>query len=183
MLDVAEQVFAERGFAAASMDDIAEQVGVSKPMLYEYFGSKEGLLVGCINRARSELRTITERAVGDATDAEDALRRAVLAFFEYIGERRVSWCMLRHESAVTVPWAVEEIEGIRRQQTDLFARLTSGYLPGADPKELEVAAEVVVGACERVALWAERRGDVSSSDATEYVMRLVWFGLVSLADR
>jgi AcrR family transcriptional regulator len=41
ILSVAEQVFAERGYHAASMDDIAEMVGVSKPMLYEYFGSKK----------------------------------------------------------------------------------------------------------------------------------------------
>jgi AcrR family transcriptional regulator len=183
MLDVAEQVFAERGFAAASMDDIAERVGVSKPMLYEYFGSKEGLLVGCINRARTELRQVTERAVAEADDAEDTLRRAVRAFFEYIAERRVSWCMLRQESAVTVPWAVDEIEGIRRQQTELFATLAAGHLPGAGPLELEAAAEVVVGACERIALWAERRGDVSGSAATEYALRLLWSGLVSVAER
>lgn len=183
MLDIAEQVFAERGFAAAAMDDIAERVGVSKPMLYEYFGSKEGLLVGCINRARSELRAVTERAVAEASDAEDAMRRAVRAFFEYIEERQVSWSMLRHESAVTVPWAVEEIEGIRRQQTALFATLTAGFLPDSTRMELEAAAEVVVGACERVALWRERRGDVSSVDATEYVMRFLWSGLVSLAQR
>ncbi|GDY33829.1 TetR family transcriptional regulator [Gandjariella thermophila] len=183
MLDVAEQVFAERGFAAASMDDIAERVGLSKPMLYEYFGSKEGLLVGCINRARTELRQVTEHAVAEADGAEDALRRAVRAFFDYIEHRRVSWCMLRHESAVTVPWAVDEIEGIRRQQTELFAMLTAGYLPGAGPMDLEAAAEVVVGACERVALWAERRGDVSAATATEYVMRFVWSGLVSVAAR
>ena len=44
MLAVAERVFAERGFRSASMDEIAELVGVTKPMLYAYFGSKDGLV-------------------------------------------------------------------------------------------------------------------------------------------
>jgi AcrR family transcriptional regulator len=44
ILGIAEEVFAERGFQATTMEDIAERVGVTKPLIYEYFGSKEGLL-------------------------------------------------------------------------------------------------------------------------------------------
>ena len=59
MLDVAEEVFGERGYQATSMDEIAERCGVSKPMLYEYFGSKDGLLVACVSRSKAELLDVT----------------------------------------------------------------------------------------------------------------------------
>ncbi|GAA0627486.1 TetR/AcrR family transcriptional regulator [Kutzneria viridogrisea] len=177
MLAVAEEVFAQRGYLAASMDEIAEQVGVSKPMLYEYFGSKEGLLVGCIHKARTELREATEQAVVGAANAEQMMRLGLLAFFRFIAERRQSYSLLRQEAAVTVPSAVQEIEGIRRQQTDLMIGMMAAYQPDAAPVELEAAAEVLVGSCERLAEWCERRCDISPEQATDLLMGMVWTGL------
>ncbi|MFD9741382.1 TetR/AcrR family transcriptional regulator [Umezawaea sp. NPDC059074] len=177
MLDVAEVVFAEQGYLATSMDEIAERVGVSKPMLYEYFGSKEGLLIGCIQRARTELRTKTEAAIVGATGPEDLLRRGLLAFFEFIVEHRRSWALLRQEAAITVPSAEEEIEGIRTQQTALIGAVIAGFSPDLEPLEAEAFAEIVVGSCERLALWCERRPEVGPALATDYVMTVVWRGV------
>src|SRR5436190_5092981 len=126
MIEIAEAVFAERGYAAASMDDIAERVGVSKPMLYEYFQSKEGLLLACIRQSRAELREATKRSVSGSSSAEAALRNGLLAFFVFIRERRQAWSLLRNEMALIGTSAADEIEGTRRQQTDLIATLMSG---------------------------------------------------------
>jgi len=180
MLDVAEVVFAERGYLATSMDEIAERVGVSKPMLYEYFGSKEGLLIGCIHRARAELRGKTEHAIIGAEGPQDVLRKGLLAFFQFITEHSRAWALLRQEAAITVPSAVAEIEGIRTQQTDLIAAVISGLAPDVDELEAEAFAEIVVGACERLALWCERRPEVGPALATDYVINVVWRGI---ADR
>src|SRR6266545_370487 len=78
MLAVAEQVFAERGYRAASMDDIAERVGVSKPMLYEYFGSKDGLMRATIAHNRAAL--LAGAAAGEAAEEVEATRRQQTAF-------------------------------------------------------------------------------------------------------
>jgi AcrR family transcriptional regulator len=172
MLDIAEGVFAERGYLTASMDEIAERVGVSKPMLYEYFGSKEGLLIGCIRRARAELLDRTQRAITGANGPEEVLRRGLLAFFEFIAEHKQSWSLLRQEAAITVPSAVEEVEGIRRQQTDLIAAVIGSFDSDMDPVEAEAFAEIVVGSTERLALWWGRR-------PTGYVMDVVWRGVAS----
>src|SRR3954453_17192996 len=91
MLDVAEEVFAEQGYGVASMEDIAVRVGLSKPMLYEYFGSKEGLLLAAIARARTELREVTERAVSRAESAEDVLRSGYHAYFAFNEAHKRSW--------------------------------------------------------------------------------------------
>jgi AcrR family transcriptional regulator len=181
MVEVAEQVFSARGYAAASMDEIAELVGVSKPMLYEYFNSKEGLLLACIRESRSILREVTEQATVGAATAEDALRRGLLAFFVFIRDRREAWSLLRHEMALIGTPAADEVEETRRQQTDLIAALMSGYFDSGDDLRAEAAAEFVVGACERLAIWCERHDEVNPEMATEYAMDVLWSGLQSRA--
>lgn len=177
MLQVAEAVFSERGYAATSMDEIAERVGVSKPMLYEYFHSKEGLLLACIQASRAELREVTERATLGAPDAEEALRRGLHAFFVFIREHRQAWSLLRHEMTLIGTSAADEIEAIRRQQTDLIANLLGAYRDPEDPVLTEATAEFVVGGCERLATWCEKHEDVTPDQATEYAMSLLWGGL------
>ena len=177
MIEVGEQVFSARGYAAASMDEIAELVGVSKPMLYEYFNSKEGLLLACIRESRAVLREVTEQATVGAADAEDALRRGLLAFFVFIRERRQAWSLLRHEMALIGTPAADEVEETRRQQTDLIAALMSGHFDNGDELRAEAAAEFVVGACERLAIWCERHEEVSPELATGYAMDVLWSGL------
>jgi AcrR family transcriptional regulator len=153
MLTVAEEIFAEQGYLATSMDEIAERVGVSKPMLYEYFGSKEGLLIGCIHRARTELREKTAAAIAGAGSPEEFLRLGLRAFFEFIVDHQRSWALLRQEAAIAVPSAQEEVEGIRQQQTDMIGSVLVSFAPAIDPLEAEAFAEIVVGACERLAVW------------------------------
>ncbi|WP_285505731.1 TetR/AcrR family transcriptional regulator [Actinokineospora sp. NBRC 105648] len=178
MMTVAEDIFAERGFLAASMDDIAERCGVSKPMIYEYFGSKEGLLVACIRQARAELAKVTTDAVVGAQSAEDALRRGLVAFFEFTDARRRSWAlMLRNEAAVAGPAAAEEIEAGRQEQVEIDIALFTAFLPDAPRRDLEAAAQIVVGACERLSLWYVNEDEVSAEQAADYLMRTLWTGL------
>ncbi|MEY7974134.1 TetR/AcrR family transcriptional regulator [Saccharomonospora xinjiangensis] len=183
MIEVAESVFAERGYSAASMDEIAERVGVSKPMLYEYFQSKEGLLLACIQTARSALRGATEQAVLGATSAEDALRKGLLAFFEFVRDRRQAWSLLRHEMSLVGTSAADELEATRRQQTDLIASLMVGHLDVPDAALAHAMAEFVVGGCERLAIWCEQNEDITPQAATDYTMNLLWGGLRHLAPR
>lgn len=183
MMAVAEQVFAERGYVAASMDEIAEQVGVSKPMLYEYFGSKEGLLVACIRQARAELLQVTSQAALTAGTPEQMLRNGLVATFEFIRAHSQSWKLLRSEAAVVGPSAAEEIEAVRQQQTDLISATMAMYGPQPPPLDVDQAAEVIVGGCERLALWCERNPGTSPEQAAELVMQLIWSGIGAFVDR
>ncbi|WP_298175727.1 TetR/AcrR family transcriptional regulator [Saccharomonospora sp.] len=181
MIEVAETVFAERGYAAASMDEIAERVGVSKPMLYEYFQSKEGLLLACIQAARAELREATEKSVLGTTTAEDALHQGLLAFFTFARNRRQAWSLLRHEMSLIGTSAAEELEATRRQQTDLIAHLMDAYLNVPDPALAHAMAEFVVGGCERLAIWCEQNEEITPQAAADYTMSLLWGGIRHLA--
>jgi AcrR family transcriptional regulator len=183
MIAVAEEMFAERGYQAAAMDEIAERVGVSKPMLYEYFGSKQGLFLACIRQARAELLAVTTQAVSGVDSAEEALRSGLLAFFEFTDSHRRSWELIRHEATVAGQAAVDEIEAIRQQQTALQVALFATYLPDAPLSELEAASEILVGACERLSTWYVQQDDISAKQAADHVMQVFWFGLRGRLDR
>lgn len=182
MLQVAEAVFAESGYQATSMDDIAARVGVTKPMLYEYFGSKDGLLRACLGRARQQLHEQTVAAAGEGGDPREVMARAVRAFFDFVDEHAAAWAVLQAESMVTTGPGAQEIEEIRRQQSDYTQALLAG-LPGAaalGPVELAARAEMVTGACERVAVWRTAHAapaEISAERATELVMAALWPGL------
>ncbi|MEV0398594.1 TetR/AcrR family transcriptional regulator [Actinoallomurus sp. NPDC050550] len=180
MLDVAEEVFAERGYGAVSMEEIAERVGLSKPMLYEYFGSKEGLLLGVIRRARGELRETTEQAVGAAGSPEEVMRRGYIAYFRFNGAHRRAWLVLLQEP-VLMRSAAEEIEAIRRQQSEMMVGLLAAHLPDRPRRALEAYAESMIGACERTALWLARNPEVTPEEAADHLMDLTWTGLASPA--
>ena len=173
ILDAALTVFGEHGFRGASMDAVAERVGVTKPVLYTHFGSKEGLLLACIARARAELLEVTTAAAMAASGTEDMLRRGTLAFFRYLERREPAWTLLCSESSVTG----DALEGIRAQQTDFIAALLATQAPDAPAQRLTGWAQVIVGACERLAIWRGTDRTVTAEQATEYLMDLAWTGL------
>jgi AcrR family transcriptional regulator len=181
MLDIAEEVFAEQGYRAASMDDIAERVGVSKPMLYEYFGSKDGLLSACVARIRTDLYEATEEAMAGAGSPEDVLWRGLLAYFTFMDRHNRALAVIAQEPMLIPAAAADAIEATRRQQSGLTASLLAAFAPDVPPRAVEAYAEIIIGACERVSLWRARRPEVTPEEAARHVMDFSWRGLRALA--
>ncbi|GAC1569442.1 MAG: TetR/AcrR family transcriptional regulator [Candidatus Dormibacteria bacterium] len=183
LLNIAQALFAERGFRAPSMDEIALRAGVTKPVLYDHFGSKDGLIAACIRQAGAQLFREVAGAV-DATTAAAAgpaevLEAGFAAFFGFVESRGQGWFMLVGENSVVGP-ASEALESIRRQQAGYVAQQLAALFPAADSDEVSAFAEAIIGACERVALWRRERPDISAGRATTSLMSLVWGGLGSL---
>ena len=74
-LAAAHALFAERGYAAVTMDEIAAAVGVTKPLLYNYFGNKEQLYIACMERAGDALIATVVEAVADTRQPQRGARR------------------------------------------------------------------------------------------------------------
>lgn len=185
ILAVAEAVFAERGYQATTMEEVADRVGVTKPLIYGYFGSKDGLLSACVDRARAQLREATVSAwdamPGDAP-LEAVFESGIRAFFDFIDEHASAFALIQQEGAVAASTS-RDIERIRTQQSAVVAEAL-GRVPGLTSLPaglLEGYAEVVIGACERVAVWRLGRPEVTAGDATALVMAGVWHGIGSLA--
>ena len=97
-LVAAHALFAERGYAEVTMDEVAAAVGVTKPLLYNYFGNKERLYAACMERAGDALvKTILE-TVGDASSPSEALNDGLRAFFAFLDADRDAWAVLFDET-------------------------------------------------------------------------------------
>lgn len=173
LLDVAEAVFTEHGLQAASMDEIAERAGVTKPVVYDHFGSKDGLLAAVIERAGGQLQELTAAAVAGARDAEEALARGLHSYFTFLQARVGAWHAVLTETMATSTAAAEALEGVRRRQLDYIAPLISAQAPDVDPGSAHVYAELVIGAAERLGL---RCGELSPAQLTGYAMDVLWVG-------
>src|SRR5947209_14373087 len=99
MLDAAGLAFADHGFHRASMDAIAAAAGISKPMLYAYFDSKEGLYAAYVERSGQALLTALRNAAPTEAPARERLSAGVLAFLTYVDEHRTGWAVLYNEAA------------------------------------------------------------------------------------
>src|SRR5688500_2041 len=84
MLDAAVQIFSVNGYHETSMDAIAAQAQISKPMLYLYYGSKEELFGACLDRELSRFVEEVRNKIDFTQSPKDLLRNAVLAFLNYI---------------------------------------------------------------------------------------------------
>ncbi|MBS2538509.1 TetR family transcriptional regulator [Catenulispora sp. NF23] len=160
ILAAAEEVFAERGFQNTSMDEVSLRVGVSKPMLYEYFTSKEGLLLACVARIRADLHTTTlgAMAAAEADGPRAVLEAGLEAYFDFADRHGRAWAVLLNESVIVAGPAEEAIEAIRGQQTRLLEDALGRWLVDASPTRVAVLAHGLVGASERVARWRLRDG-------------------------
>jgi AcrR family transcriptional regulator len=155
ILDIAGQVFARDGYHAAAMDEIARLAGVSKPMLYTYFGSKEGLYVAYIERTGQEL---LERLQGTFVESDTTavrLRARVGEFLAFVEEHRDGWRVLFNEASSNRPIG-EQVAELRRRIADTVMRQVDAGVTGRatlEPGAAEVVAHAIVGAGESLANW------------------------------
>ena len=84
LIAVARGLFAERGFDATSVEEVAARAQVSKPVVYEHFGGKEGLYAVIVDRELTTISTTITRALGSSSSASVTVERAALALLTYI---------------------------------------------------------------------------------------------------
>jgi AcrR family transcriptional regulator len=173
MVAAAERLFSERGYHGVSMDEIAAASGISKPMLYEYFGSKEGLLLACVERARGRLFEEIAVAVRQADAPERALRAGIEAFISFADQQRATWVVLFGEGGRFG----ETAGAIRAEQSGLITQLLRelpGWTGEPDAEELDAIAHVFVGAAEAVAFWAVDHPEVPLERVADHLMAVLW---------
>src|SRR5579884_4390861 len=114
MLDAAVRVFSRSGYHSASMDEIAEECAVSKPLLYLYLGSKEALFAACLRREADRLIEVLGQAVDPSLEPGEQLYRGLVAFFTFVADHRESWTVLYAQAGTEGGSIVAEVANVRR---------------------------------------------------------------------
>ena len=188
MIEVASRLFAERGFGGCSMDDIAAASGVTKPMLYAYFDSKEGLFAACAQQAGDQLQDDL-RVVGERTDLTPEMRlwEGLLRVFAFVDEHHDAWLLLYPESGAPTgsigTGAVAARESMAELLTELFTQV--GRAQGLTDEALVhmegIAHSFTAATIGAASHWATRGGEPREIAALR-LMNFVWMGCGDLLE-
>jgi AcrR family transcriptional regulator len=172
ILDVAGRAFARAGYESASMDEIAELADVSKPMLYAYFGSKEGLYLAYVERAGGELleRLVSAAPADDRSAA--GLRARITEFLSFVEEHADGWRVLFHEAASTRPFA-EHVAELRERIADAIRQIIETSWLQRAPSASDAIAHALVGAGESLANWWLDHPEVARDEVADWYLSLV----------
>ncbi|MEV2276972.1 TetR/AcrR family transcriptional regulator [Nocardiopsis sp. NPDC049922] len=166
MIDAAVTAFARGDYHTVRVEEIAEAAGTSKPTVYHYLGSKEGIFTACVRREADRLVAAIRTAVWDpqAPAGADPLRRGLQAFFTFVTDNRDSWTVLyRRTSSQAEPFAGEVVRARDRVLAAVVELVTActgdprdvpdgtGCL--LDPKDAELLARVAVSTADACADW------------------------------
>lgn len=179
LIAIGRQLFAERGFDATSIEEVAARAKVSKPVVYEHFGGKEGLYAVVVDR---EVRSLLDRVGGALTAGHPRalLEQAALALLDYIEEETNGFRVLVREAPVMsatgnfssvlndVAHRVEHILGAEFK--------TRGY----DPKLAELYSQALVGMVGLVGRWWLDVRKPRKTMVAAHMVNLAWNGLSHL---
>ncbi len=180
LLDVSRQLFAEKGFDGTSVEEIAARAQVSKPVVYEHFGGKEGMYAVVVDR---EIRALTQALIG-ALEAgghpQLLVERTALALLDYIESSTDGFRILVRDSPVAQSTGTFSslIGDVAMQVEHLLADQFTKR--GLDPRVAPIYAQMLVG---MVALTGQYWLDARSPEKTEvaaHLVNLAWNGLAGL---
>jgi AcrR family transcriptional regulator len=173
LVELAEALFAERGYAGASMDELCRRAGVTKPVVYELFGSKDGLFRACVERAIERMADSIAAAFRSETEPEARLRAGGMAFLRFARDNRVAWDLMAMQGRFA-----DQAASVRRSQAQLIRTLMAEIAPeGTDPRELEAVAYAVNSAYEGAAHWMWEHPDVTVEQVADWIVALLLPGL------
>ena len=180
LLDIARALFAVRGYDGTSVEEIAAKAGVSKPVVYEHFGGKEGLYAVVVDREMERLLGMVVRALRDGVHYRDKLEQAALALLEYIEESTDGFRILVRDShgtsgtggfASLLSEIAHQVEHVLGQEFDL-----RGY----DDKTAPMYAQMLVGMVALTGQWWLEARKPKREEVAAHVVNLAWNGLSGL---
>lgn len=177
----ATEVFAEHGYHGASIDEIARRSGVSPPVVYDHFDSKQSLHRRLLERHYAELRQVWRDNLPGDEPQEERIGRAFDAWFAYIETHPYAARMMFRDTS-----GDPEVDAIRREvaaQSRAAIRPIMGEEPGAhniagaaDEESLDMSWEVVRAVLQGLALWWYEHPHVPRERIVATAMNSIWMG-------
>ncbi len=177
LLAAAQQVFVRSGYHAAAMDEIADQAGVSKPVLYQHFPSKLELYLALLDQHTGELVDAVRRALASTHDNKQRVAATIAAYFEFV-DRDGEPFRLVFESDLTNEAAVRErVDEVTERCAEAIAEVISEDtdLPTEQAMLLGVALTGMAQVTARY--WLSTTGSIPRDAASVLVGQLSWRGL------
>jgi AcrR family transcriptional regulator len=183
LLDVSRRLFAEKGFEGTSVEEIAARAEVSKPVVYEHFGGKEGVYAVVVDREIQALTSALSGALDGGGHPKVMVERSALALLGYIEDSEDGFRILVRDSPVAQATGTFSslIGDVATQVEHLLAEQFRRQ--SLDPRTAPIYAQMLVG---MVALTGQHWLDARSpkkADVAAHLVNLAWNGLSGLERR
>ena len=182
LLETARAVFAQRGYVGTSVEEIAARAKVSKPIVYEHFGGKEGLYAVLVDREMEYVVARISEAISSGTPRE-RVERAALAFLLYVRDQREGFLVLSRDAPVALARG-----GMSSLLNDVAERVSNVFTAtfkeaGYDSKAAPLYAHALVGMVTFVGQWWTETRKPSVEEVASHLAALAWMGLRHLPKR
>ena len=175
ILDVALQVFATNGFHGASMNDVADAVGVTKPVLYQHFDSKRDLYQALIDEVGDRLLASITKATAEATDGKSQTELGYRAYFRWVSDDHDAFRFLFGSGTRRDDEFNAAVQRITAEAAKAVAPLIAVDI---DERHRTTLAHALVGLAEGASrLLVERGDEFDPDDIAQEVADLAWAGL------
>jgi AcrR family transcriptional regulator len=182
----ASQLIAERGYDAASLEEIAAAAGISKSVLYDHFPSKAELQISLLNENSDALMAFVAERVSAADGPEARLRSGIEAFFEFVETHPFAWRTIFRDPP-SDPRVAEAFIAMHRNVTHGIATMfrtepeVAAVIESGDDQRLVMLAEQLKMAMRGLAGWWYEHREHTREEMVAAVMDLVWLGIERLA--
>jgi len=179
LLDVGRTLFAQKGFEATSIEEIAARAGVSKPVVYEHFGGKEGLYAVVVDREMSDLMERLTRALSSG-HPRTLVENAALALLTYIEEQTDGFRILTRDSPVASSTGnfSSLLNDIASQVEHIMSREFAAR--GISTKLAPMYAQMLVGMVALTGQWWLEERKPKREEVAAHLVNLGWNGLAHL---
>lgn len=181
LLEAAQTVFVAQGYHAATMDEIAEQAGVSKPVLYQHFPGKLDLYLALLDQHCETLEGLVRDALLNSPDDNAArVHATVHAYYDFVSREGAAFRMVFESDLTSEPQVRARLDTLALSCAETIADVISADT-GVDDERAMLLGVALSGVGQITARhWLAQRGDVSMEEATELISALAWRGLGSI---
>jgi AcrR family transcriptional regulator len=182
LIEVGRGVFATRGYEAATVEEIAERARVSKPIVYEHFGGKEGLYAVVVDREMDYVVNLISESISSGSPRA-RVERAALAFLTYVKEHPDGFAVLSRDAPVAQ--ARGGMSGMINEVAERVGHVFAAAVKeaGYDAKAAPVYAHALVGMVTFVGQWWTESRKLPVEKVAGHIAALAWMGLRHLPKR
>jgi len=181
ILDIAERQFIDKGYDSTTVESVRLEAGVSRPIIYDYYGSKEQLYLACVRRARQQYQDQLQAMSQSSGTPIELIRQACDLYLSIVEANPRRWLVLFSGSVVPAYGELgDALADLRQDLIDTVVELIKANAPNTNNERAEAIAQAIFAVGEHFSRWWLRRPDIPKERMVGHLTEFLLQGLFQL---